>query len=117
MGTTVTDPRGEVWTVRRRWVPRLGTESLLERFRGCFRRTREWTDLADLVDPGGLDLVDGGGVLTDLTLVLALILLIFVGFSLLVALLDVVFVLLLALVGIVGRVLFRRPWVVEARPH
>ncbi len=47
-------------------------------------------------------------------LVVAVLLLIFIGIPLLIALGELLFVVVLALAGLVGRVLFRRPWTVDA---
>lgn len=104
---------GRVWRVRRRWVPRLGTDSVWRRFRRRVRSARERaTDAADL-DPGCLDLV-GEGIAVAVVVILVVLAVVFIGLPLLVAVVDLVIVLLLALLGVVARVLFRRPWVVEA---
>lgn len=106
---TVVDPAGRTWKVRRRWV----------------HRTPSWRG------PKGdraLDLLDGAdlaGEGAELPLVGVIM---FAIAALLVAVLAVVFVipalifvgelaLVLAAVGlgVLGRVLFRRPWTVEAR--
>lgn len=111
---TVTAPSGEVWRVRRLWAPRLKGERLWSRVRRRMRGAREATsDLAELPDSGCV-----GDLLNDLLIVAGIVVvilfLLLIGFPLLLALLDVVVIALLTGLGIVARVLFRRPWVVEA---
>lgn len=104
---------GRTWTVRRRWVPRLGAETLWGRSR---RRMRKVLRRGDDLDVGS-GCVDIGG-LDDLLLVLALLVVLalafFVVVPLLVALVDVLIVGLLAVLGIIGRIAFGRPWTIEA---
>jgi hypothetical protein len=114
MARTVTTPQGEVWRVRRLWAPRLRGEHLWSRFRrrnrGARRLGRELGDTAgDGCLPDSLDDLALGAAL-----VLAVLFLLFVGFPFLFALIDVVVILVLTGLGLVTRVLFRRPWVVEA---
>lgn len=111
---SVVAPDGRTWVVQRRWVPRLGAESLWGRFHRRFRQTmRRAGDAAD-IDPGCLDVI-GEGLVAAIAIILTVLLVIFVVVPLLVAVVDVAVVVLLALVGLAGRVLFRRPWTVEAR--
>lgn len=81
------------------------------RLRGAFHRTK---DLGD-----GLDAAEGCLALDDLIvvagLVVVVVLAVFFVIPLMVALVDVLLLLVVAGLGIVGRVVFRRPWVVEAR--
>jgi hypothetical protein len=99
-------------------VPRqLGEESFLDRFvlraRRTSRSTRDHADVADLLD--GADLLDDvPGVVVGIVLFLLLALFVFVGIPVLVALGELAFLLLLTLGGLVARVLFRRPWTVDA---
>ncbi|MFT3852685.1 MAG: hypothetical protein QM733_08125 [Ilumatobacteraceae bacterium] len=115
MSDRVADPAGRVWTVRRRWVPRLGAETvwgrIRRRVRGYYRRAGKWSDsdAAGCFDVGADDLVAG------LVLLAGIVVFFVVGLPLLIAVFDVLFVLLVAIGGVVGRVLFRRPWVIEAR--
>lgn len=104
-----------MWTVRRRWVPRLGRETLWGRFQRRFRRVvHRVTEGAEVADPGCLELL-GEGVAVAVAVILGILLLAFVVIPLLVAVVDVLIVLLLGVLGILARILLRRPWVVEAR--
>ena len=70
-------------------------------------------DAADLPDPGcAPDVAEG--VVVFVGLVLLVLFVIFIGMPLLVALGELLLILLLALAGVIGRVLFRRPWTVDA---
>lgn len=114
-GRTVTTPTGDEWRVWRVWAPRLGGETLLARLR---RRTRIGRSLArgagEAGDPGCiLDAFDE--LFFVLVVVLAVGVLVLVGVPLLLAVVDLVFLLLVTVLGLAARVLFRRPWVVEAR--
>lgn len=113
-GVGVVGPDSREWVVRRRWVPRLGPETLWGRFRsrirGARERTSEFGDLPDLGCAGGLaeGLVVGiVGLVTVLVVLLVLV-------PLLVALVDVLVLLVLALLGALARVMLRRAWIVEA---
>ncbi len=120
------------WTVRVVWEPRW--RALARRF-GGWRRNRKQGDsgVGDLVD--GVSQVasspsssGGGGSGGDFDLGDALIVIavIFIGFiaaaalfwwvllPLLLILLDLLIVLVLLLVAVIGRVLFGRPWTVQA---
>jgi hypothetical protein len=104
-----------VWHVRRRWAPRhLGRQTLWHRFTDRFRRVRERTvDGVDAAPDGCIDGI-GEGIVAFLAIIAAVVFLIFVGIPLLVALGELLFLVLLIVAGIVGRVLFRRPWWVDA---
>lgn len=108
-------PDGRRWVVRRRWAPRLGSETLWARFRRRSRGTaRRGGRLSD-----GLDVADGCIDLELLLLAVAvitvLVLAIFVVIPVLVAVVDLLVLIVLGILGVVGRVLFRRPWTIEAR--
>ncbi|MEU4244919.1 hypothetical protein [Actinoplanes sp. NPDC026619] len=125
---TVQASDGVTWRVRVVWEPRW--RALARRF-GGWRRRRKGDDGGP--DLGGLDLSSGGhhgggggGGWSDLgddiaVLIAVVIGLIVFGFvfwwlllPLLLLVLDVVVVIVLLIVGVVARVLFRRPWIVEA---
>jgi hypothetical protein len=106
-------PSGRRWTVRRRWAPRLRGASPWRRFRRQYRRAFDRVgDVAD-ADPGCLE-VFGEGLLVGLAIILGVLFLVFVAIPLVFAVLDLLVVLLLTAGGIVVRVLFRRPWTIEA---
>ncbi|MEZ5410958.1 MAG: hypothetical protein R2761_23210 [Acidimicrobiales bacterium] len=113
MPNTILSPDGRQWQVRRRLVPRLGAETLPGRI---WRRMKDAADHATT----GVDVGSGcvPGSFSDLAvLAVALVLLaavIFIVIPLLAAIVDLVILLLLAVLGILARVVFRRPWVVEA---
>ncbi|MGN6692754.1 MAG: hypothetical protein ACTHN0_01125 [Aquihabitans sp.] len=116
-GQAIPAPSGSVapleWKVKRRWIPRLGADTLWARFRRRFRKTfRRAGDAADAGD-GCLDV--GDGVVAAIALIIIGLVLIFVILPALVAIVDVVILLVLALGGLVARVLFRRPWLIDAR--
>jgi hypothetical protein len=74
---------------------------------------RRTTELGDLPDAGcAVDLAEG--VLVVIAAVALILLLVFIGIPFLIALGELVVILLLAIAGVVGRVLFRRPWIVDA---
>lgn len=103
------------WHVRRRWAPRhLGADTIWARFRERNRWVRRRTsDLADVADPGWA--VDIGEAIAASVLAIALVVfVVFVGLPFLIALGELLLVLLLVVGGGVGRVLFRRPWTVDA---
>ena len=114
-GRTVTTPAGERWRVGRVWAPRLGGETLWARLR---RRTRIGRSLArgagEAGDPGCL-LDAASDAFWVLVIVIVVTVLVLVGVPLVLALVDIVVLAVLTLLGIAARVLFRRPWVVDAR--
>jgi hypothetical protein len=118
MAEEVTDPEGHRWVVRRRWVPRLPGETLWNRFRRRFgrgsRRVRDWDGLGDVAS-GFADGGDGiGGILAGIALVIAVLLLLVIVLPLLLAFVEVLALAVLALVAVGARILFRRPWTIEA---
>jgi hypothetical protein len=115
MGRTVTTPSGETWRVRRLWAPRLQSERVWSRFRRRIRQTfRVGRDVGgDVADPGCVvDFADDIAIV--LVVAAAVLLLVFFVIPLVLALLDLLIVVVLSLLGIGARILFRRPWVVEA---
>jgi hypothetical protein len=102
----VTAPDGRKWTLGRHWLPR----------RKRFKK-------ADITDVGpdfpGIDGLDDLGVIgliiaviVSVILVAFLALLLFNVFALA---LELLIVIILALAGVIGRVVFRRPWIVFAK--
>ena len=111
---TVTAPDGRTWVVRRRWMPRLGHETLWDRFSRRFRKVFNRAGDAADADPGCLE-VFGEGIAAAVVIILVVLALIFVLVPLLVAIVDVLILLVVAALGVLARILFRRPWIVEAR--
>ena len=111
-------PDGRSWTVMRRWVPRLPGETLWGRFRSRFgrgsRRMKKWDGVGDVADIAAQGADGIGGVFAVIGLVIAAVLLVILVLPLLFALVEVVVLALLALVAMGARILFRRPWTVEA---
>lgn len=115
MAIEVRSPDGRQWKIRRRWVPRLGTERILSKVRhqvptkeksgsdGAGVDTRDWMPFAQI------DVV----AIALLVLVVVLVALLIVV-PVLFVVLDLAILAVLAVAGIVAKVLFRRPWVVEA---
>ena len=104
-----------VWHVRRRWAPRhLGSHTIWGRFRHRSRRVRRrTTEWGDVPDPGcAPDLAEG--IVVFVVAIALIAFLIFIGVPFLIALGELVLVLVLAVAGVIGRVLFRRPWTVDA---
>jgi len=109
------DTAAGVWHVRRRWAPRhLGSQTIWARFLHRTRNVRRRTaDAADIPDPGcAPDIAEG--IVVFILLVVVILFLIFIGIPFLIALGELLFIVVLALAGIVGRVLFRRPWTVDS---
>ena len=111
---SVTDPDGRPWAVGIRWLPRK------PRWIGWGPRRKErkdkdlnWLDGADALNV--LDFTDGPGPLAVIAAIAAAVFLIWF-FVVPVAILavDLIFLVLLVAVSLVSRVLFRRPWIVEA---
>lgn len=101
MARTVSSPDGNRWYVRRVWLP----------WRPTWRRRRKKVRL-DTDHP----LEDAVGCVLDIETALigvALLLAAYFVWPVLVALAELV---LLALLGMLARVLLRRPWIVEATP-
>jgi hypothetical protein len=107
-------PTPLVWKVKRRWIPRLGAETLWGRFWRRFRRMFSRAGDAAGSDVGCIDDL-GSGVIAAILLFLFVLLLVFVVFPAIVAIVDLAILLVLALGGLVARVVFRRPWLIDAR--
>ncbi len=71
------------------------------------------TELGDIPDPGCAPDV-GEAILVFIVAIVVVLFLIFFGIPFLIALGELLIVLALAVAGLVGRVLFRRPWTVDA---
>lgn len=108
---SVRDPGGREWTVGVRWLPRRPTWLGW----GPGRTTKagssdlEWLDLANGCVPDDIPVLAAIAVI-----VFVLILIWFAVLPIAVFALDLLFLLLVAAGGVATRVLFRRPWIVEA---
>jgi hypothetical protein len=100
----VTSPDGRVWKLGRHWMPR--------------RRRLGRVDVPDLGVPdfgGGLDdLGVLGAVIGAILLAIAAVILALLLFNVIAITIELLIVLVLFLGGVVGRVVFRRPWTVFA---
>lgn len=105
---TVVDPQGERWRVQTKWLPRK------LRWRGTRGKSIEVLDGAELLSVAGDLPVVGVIAAVIAALVLAAGLLLFIVPAL-VFVLELLLVLVLVGFGVAGRVLFGRPWTVEAR--
>jgi hypothetical protein len=109
----VVAPDGRVWTVGRRWIgdrPRLRREREPDSTGvGGGDEGSLWGDLLAIDD------ITPAGIVAGLAITVALILVFAVAWPLVAVALEVVVVVLAAAVGLVGRLLFRRPWTVYAR--
>jgi hypothetical protein len=109
----VTAPDGREWTVGVRWLPRLPRWLGwgFGRRRRARREQSRWWDVADIPDVFGDSLT---GWLIVVGFIIAFFLAWFFVFPVLFLLLDLLLVLLLAAGAVSTRVLFRRPWIVQA---
>lgn len=73
-------------------------------------RTKNLDDLPGADLP--IDLAEG--ILAAVVVIVALVFMVFIGVPFLIALGELLLIVLLALVGAIGRVLFRRPWTIDA---
>jgi hypothetical protein len=97
------------WEVHRRWVTRLGRENFGRRFG---RRARRGLDIADVADGGCMGSIDD--LLIGLAVVvIAIVLIIFVA-PLVIFAVELVLLALAVVLGLVARIVFRRPWAVDA---
>src|SRR5215470_9152644 len=115
---TVTDPAGTQWRVRVVWQPRW--RALARRF-GRWRRQRR-SGSGDIALDASLDAVSVSDTSSDLFVGIVVVVGLIVGgllfwwllLPLLLLVIDIVVVMVLAVVTVATRVLFRRPWTVEA---
>lgn len=105
--TRVTDPQGNEWVVRRTWVHRR------LRWRGK-RGTGDLLEGADLVSLGG-DLPVVGVILMAIALLLFAIAAVMFIVPALIFIGELLIIVAIVGLGVTGRVLFGRPWTVEAR--
>jgi hypothetical protein len=115
---TAQTPAGETWRVRVVWQPRWA--ALFRRF-GAWRRKRKGEGTSgssgDSPDVSGCANFDGelGAIIFGIMLLLiGVVVFWFLVLPLLLLAVDIIVVMVLLLLAIPARVLFRRPWTVEA---
>ena len=105
----VVDPAGRTWNVRRRWVHRSAS------WRGPKGdRALDLLDGADLAGEGSELPVVGVVMFAIAALLVAVLAVIFI-IPALIFVMEVAVILVAVGVGVLGRILFRRPWTVQAR--
>jgi hypothetical protein len=119
MAKEVVAPDGRAWRVRRRWDPRDPDRTrLFDKTRRQLWARRQQLQGGDLLAGGaeGLGAVAEGGLVGLLVLLalFAVLLSWFVVVPLILAAVQVVVLVGLVVAAVVGRVLLRRPWIVEA---
>lgn len=107
-GKSVTAPDGSQWQVRRRWLDRP-----LPDVRRRFREYRE-SNAGDSLLDGAWSIDFADSIWASIALALFLVLVVIVLLPLLGIALELILLLLLLGSGLVGRVVLRRPWTVEA---
>lgn len=115
----ISDPNSVRWVVRRRWLP----WSVRWRGPGRSQTRREkgaedpgWLHFLDFADPLLWFDEAPGGFLLILGLVVAAVVAVLFVLPLFIFMVEVLLVALVAAVGILFRIVFRRPWLVEAFP-
>jgi hypothetical protein len=108
LGKSVTAPDGNVWMVRRRWLDRS-----LPDLKRRFQAGRD-EDLEDQV-LGNLPFFDWLEGWPVIVLTVAFVLIVFVLLPLLGVALELIALIFVLGSGLVGRLVFGRPWTVEAR--
>jgi hypothetical protein len=110
-------PDGRTWRVRRHWLPRLREDRWPVRFRRWARELVRDVRARDVFEGVGCvaDLLEAAAVVAvGLAVVVLVLLLAFVVAPVVFALVDALVVLVLAGLGVLARVVLRRPWTVEA---
>jgi hypothetical protein len=101
--------------VRRLWAPRLRGDGVRSRLRRRARQSRRTA--SEAVDPdagvGLIDVLDSAAVVV--IVVAGVAFLVLVAIPLVLVVIDLVIALVLTALGIGARLLFRRPWTVEAK--
>lgn len=107
-GKLVTAPDGGHWLVRRRWLDR-PFPGLRKRFRAGRKK-----GLEENVAEGLWNVDDVGDSWASVAIAVALLLIVFVLLPLLGVALELIALIFVLCSGVVGRVVFGRPWTVEA---
>jgi hypothetical protein len=100
----VTGPDGRRWTLGRRWLPR---------YRKLGRT--DVPDMPDGIDVGGDDLGIFGAILLAIVGIFVAIVLVLVLFNVVAIAIELMIFITLAIASLIGRVVFRRPWIVFAK--
>jgi hypothetical protein len=107
LGKSVTAPDGNVWLVRRRWLD------------GPLPNLRKWLRRDGRAGDGVIEGLFSAPAVADswvtLGLAIAVLLIVFVLLPLLGVALELIALIFVLLSGLVGRLVFGRPWTVEAR--
>lgn len=114
----VVAPDGRQWTVTRRWTPRWvgrGPRARLAAARQARAQRKgdnrlRWYDWLDIPHFGD----SPGAFLAVIVVVILLVVMILWGLPLILSLIDVVLLAIAVLLSAIARVVFRRPWTVEA---
>ena len=107
VGKIVTSPDGDQWRVKRRWMNRP-----LPTLRGRWGRRDGERAVARGLDVVSFDFTDS--IVATVAGFVLVVLIVFVFFPLIGIAFELALVFLLLSSGIVGRVVLRRPWIVEA---
>jgi hypothetical protein len=105
MSHTLTSPDGDQWQVRRRWLDRP-----VPRIRRSLGKVNDEVALESGLEASSV----GDSIPLAVGIAVAVALLVFILLPLIGVALEIVLLLMLLSSGIVGRVLLRRPWTIEA---
>jgi hypothetical protein len=109
-----TAPDGVTWSIRRRWIPHREGTGVRARFRKHRRprheRPSRFRNGADVIDIG----VDIEAFVIAVGVVIFLITMLLFGWPIVLLGIDAIWLLRIGTLGLLGRVVLRRPWRVEA---
>jgi hypothetical protein len=100
----VEDPHGRRWTLGRHWMPRR------KRWKKADVDMPDW-----FPDFGGDDIGIFAAIFLTIAAVILAALLALLLFNVVVLAIEIAIVVIIALVGLIGRIVFRRPWTVFAK--
>jgi hypothetical protein len=96
------------WSVRRRWLPHREGKGVIQRF-----RKNSKPDAADFVDLP-FDIDGGAGLVVALVIGVVLVVLLIFGWPVILLGIDLAWLVLVGVLGLIGRIVLRRPWRIEA---
>lgn len=102
--TTAVDPANNVWVIRRHWFPRWAVPNVRKRFSWWSGKFNPFDSAEGVAE----------NVLVGIVVFLIFVFIVVFLIPVLLVTFDFVILLILFLLGIVGRIVFRRPWVIEA---